>query len=370
MIISCTKNDLVNGVNTVMKAVPSKTTMTILECILITASEGIITMTANDMEIGIITSVNGTILEEGSVALDAKFFPDMVRKLPEGIATIKSDENDMTEISCDQMNYHLVGKSGDDFPYPDIVKEENDFITISQFTLREVIRQTVFSISDKDSNKVMAGELFEINGNMLKVVSLDGHRISMRNIELRQDYPYRKVIIPGKTLSELIKILSPEVEKVVDIFFTESNAVFEFNNTVVVTRLIEGEYFNVDQMLSSDYETKVTIEKKRLMDCIDRTTPLIRDNDKKPIIINIDNQSMELKINSTLGSYGDKIEIEKTGNDLMIGFNPKFLLEALRVIDDETINLYFINPKAPCVIRDDNQKYLYLILPVNFNTVN
>ncbi len=369
MRISCAKNELLNGVNIVLKAVPSKTTMTILECILITAQEGTIMLTANDTEIGIDTVVTGMIEEEGMIALDAKLFSDIVRKLPDNIVYIETDANHMAHIICEKSKFNLVGKAGDDFPYPENVQKE-DHITVSQYTLKEIIRQTIFSISDNDNNKIMAGELFEINGSTLKVVSLDGHRISIRNIELRQDYPYRKVIIPGKTLSEISKILSGEVEKVVDIFFTDSNAVFEFNHTVVVTRLIEGEYFNVDQMLSSDYETKVVINRRELIDCIDRGTLLVKDNDKKPIIINIEDQNMEFKINSTIGSMNEELEIEKSGNDLMIGFNPKFLLEALRVIDDESVSLYFMNAKAPCFIRDDENKYIYLILPVNFNTVS
>ena len=138
----------------------------------------------------------------------------------------------------------------------------------------------------------------------------------------------------------------------------------------MVSRLIEGEYFKIDQMLSSDYETKVIIHKKELLDCIDRATLLIKEGDKKPIIINITDGSMELKINSSVGSMDEEIDIEKMGKDLMIGFNPKFLIDALRVIDDETITIYLVNPKAPCFIRDEENNYIYLILPVNFTTVS
>lgn len=368
MKILCSKSDLLNGVNIVLKAVPSKTTMSILECILITAANGEIKLTANDMELGIETVIRGEIKENGVIAIDAKLFSDIVRKLPDSIVSIETDEKYITKIICDKANFNLIGKSGEDFSYlPNVEKDK--FITISQFTLKEIIRQTIFSIADNDNNKIMTGELFEIDKNMMKVVSLDGHRISIRNIELRQEYPYLKVIVPGKTLNEISKILSGEVEKVVNIYFTQNNIVFEFDNTVVVSRLIEGEYFNVDQMLSGEYETKIVVDKKDIIECIDRATLLIKENDKKPVIISIDDRSLELKINSTIGSMNESIDIEKTGNDIMIGFNPKFLIDALRVIDDEKISLYFMNSKAPCFIRDDNNKYVYLILPVNFNTV-
>ena len=143
---------------------------------------------------------------------------------------------------------------------------------------------------------------------------------------------------------------------------------FEFDATTVVSRLIEGEYFKINQMLSSDYETKFIINKKELLSCIDRATLLVKEGDKKPIILRISDDNMEINIQSQLGSMQEDIDIEKTGKDIMIGFNPKFLIDALRVIDDENVTIYMVNPKAPCYIKDDEQKYVYLILPVNFNT--
>ena len=233
--------------------------------------------------------------------------------------------------------------------------------------MKEIIRQTIFSIADNENNRLMTGELFEINGNELKVVSLDGHRISIRKIELKEKYNHIKVVVPGKTLNEVSKILAGGIEDYVNIYFTGRHILFEFDDTIVVSRLIEGEYFRIEQMLSSDYETKISINKKELQSCIERASLLVKEGDKKPIIMNILDESMELKINSFIGSMNEDINIIKTGKDLMIGFNPKFILDALRVIDDENIDIYMINPKAPCFIRDEEQKYIYLILPVNFN---
>ena len=243
-------------------------------------------------------------------------------------------------------------------------------MVISQYTLKEVVRQTIFSIADNDTNKIMTGELFDINGSELKVVSLDGHRISIRKIDLKNEYAPKKVIVPGKTLNEISKILPGDADKDVNIFFTQKHILFEFENTVVVSRLIEGEYFKIEQMLSSDYETKVRINKKEFLSCIDRATLLVKEGDKKPIIITIGDGSMELKINSIIGSMNEEIDIEKSGRDMMIGFNPKFLIDALRVIDDEEIDIYLVNPKAPCFIKDATESYIYLILPVNFTTVS
>ena len=298
--------------------------------------------------------------------MDAKIFSEIVRKLPDNEVIIETNSNLQTLITCEKAKFNISGKSGEDFSYLPYI-EKKDCITLSEFTLKEVIRQTIFSISDMDSNKLMSGELFEVDQNILKVVSLDGHRISIRKIELKESYEPRKVVVPGKTLQEISKILSGETESEVTIYFTNNHIVFEFSNTVVVSRLIEGEYFRIDQMLSNDYETKVRINKKELLSCIDRATLLVKEGDKKPIIINITDESMQLKIQSQIGSMNEEIMITKDGKDLLIGFNPKFLIDALRVIDDEEVSLYFMNAKAPCFIKDEEQSYIYLILPVNFN---
>lgn len=366
MKLICSKASLLKGVSIVSKAVPSRTTMPILNCILIDASANEIKLTANDMELGIETVIEGEIVERGIIALDAKFFSEIVRKLPDNDVVIESDDTFQTTITCEKAKFNIVGKSGEDFSYLPYI-EKNESISISQFTLKDVVRQTIFSIADNDTNKLMTGELFEINENRLRVVSLDGHRISIRNIELKENYSPLKVVVPGKTLQEISKILTGEAEDMVDIFFADNHILFEFDETKVVSRLIEGEYFHIDQMLSSDYDTKVKINKREFLNCIDRATLLIREGDKKPIILNIQDGSLRLKINSFVGSMNEEIEIEKEGKDLLIGFNPKFFIDALRVIDDEEVTLYMVNPKAPCFIKDDAGTYVYLILPVNFN---
>ncbi len=369
MKLVCSKSNLLAGVQIVSKAVPNKTTMSILECILIDASKGEIKLTANDMELGIETIIDGDIIEKGIVALDAKIFLEIVRKLPDNDITIDTDTSYKTIITCEKSKFTIIGKSGEDFSYLPQIERENS-ILISQFTLKEVVRQTIFSISDNENNKLMSGELFDINGDVLKVVSLDGHRVSIRKIQLKDSYEPKKVVVPGKTLNEVSKILPGGADSYVDISFTSKHIVFEFDQTTVVSRLIEGEYFKIEQMLSSDYETKVHINKKELLSCIDRATLLVKEGDKKPIIINITDESMELKINSVIGSMNEDIEIEKSGKDLMIGFNPKFLIDALRVIDDEDVDLYMVNSKSPCFIKNVEESYIYMILPVNFTTVS
>ena len=367
MKLTCQKSDLLKGVNIVSKAVPVRTTMPILECILIDAITDKIKLTANDMELGIETVIEGNIIDPGIIALNAKFFLEIVRKLPDNEVIIETETNFQTSITCEKAKFNIPGQSGDDFSYIPYV-ERNKRITISQLTLKDIIRQTIFSIADNDNNQIMTGELFEINDNELKLVSLDGHRISIRNIELKDHYDHQKIIVPGKTLNEISKILQGTANEEVSLFITENHIIFEFDQTLVVSRLIEGEYFRIEQMLSSDYETKIRINRRELLDCIDRATLLIKESEKKPIIMNITDNFMELKINSAIGSMNEDIDIEKEGKNIIIGFNPKFFVDALRAIDEEEVTLYMVNPKAPCFIKDYEGSYIYLILPVNFST--
>ena len=361
------KSALLNGISIVSKAIPAKTTMSILECILIDADVDQIKLTGNDMELGIETKVEGSILERGKIALDAKLFYEIIRKLPDGEAPviITSDNKFNTTIQCESALFNILGRDGEEFSYLPYI-ERDQYITLSQFTLKEAIRQTIFSISPNDSNKMMAGELLEVKENILKVVSLDGHRISIRNIALKESYESHKVIVPGKTLSEISKILGGDNEKEVQIFFSKNHILFEFDDTMVVSRLIDGEYFKIDHMLSSDYETRVKVNKREFMDSIDRSMILIRDSDRKPIILNVEDSNVNLKVRSTIGSMNADVSAYKAGKDIMIAFNPKFLLDALRVIDDEEVELYMMNPKSPCFIKDEEGTYIYLILPVNF----
>lgn len=368
MKITCSKSDLLSSVSIVMKAVSNKTTLPILECILIEVQDQI-KLTATDMELGIETYVNGTILETGKIAIDAKLFSEIIRKLPDSEIVIETDANYQALIKCEKAKFTIAGKSGDDFSLLPGV-ERTRGICLSQFTVKEVIRQTIFSTVENESTKLMSGELFEIEGNNLKVVSLDGHRISIRNVALKEQHDLIKVVVPGKTLNDVSKILDGGVEDFVDIYFTDKHILFEFGVTKVVSRLLEGEYYKINQMLTNDYETKVKINKKEFLDCIDRATLLIKESDKKPIILNINSGTIHLKIDSSIGSMNEEMDIQKEGKDLIIGFNPKLLLDALRVIEEEEINVYFMNQKAPCYIKDEEETYRYVVLPVNISNAN
>lgn len=367
MKISCSKSNLLSALNIVSKAVSTKTTMPILECVLIDVYADSIKLTANDLELGIETLLEGNVIEMGRIAIEAKIFTDIVRKLPDSEIYIESTPDCKTIIRCEKAKFVISSKSGEDFTeLPSIEKEKS--ISISQFTLKEVIRQTIFSISDNENNKLMTGELFEVKDGKLTVVSLDGHRISLRNIELKGNSSDVRVVVPGKTLNDLSKIITGGIDDMVNIYFTDRHILFEFDNTMVVSRLLEGEYFKIVQMLSMDHKIKVKINNREFLDCIDRASLLIKESDKKPIIVSIkDDNNMYLKVDTMMGSMNEELGINKEGEEIIIGFNPRFLMDVLRVIDDEDIYLYMRDAKSPCIIKDDAQSYIYVILPVNIN---
>ena len=358
MKISCMKGKLMQGISNVSKAVSTKTTHLILSCIFIEAENGNIKLTANDMEIGIESYVEGTVIEEGKVAIEAKLLSDIVRKLPDSEIHMETNEDFKTTIKCEKSLFTIAGKSGEDFSSLPVV-EKSKFITISQFTLREIINQTIFSISDSEYNNVMTGELFEVSNNRLRVVAIDGHRIAIRNVELKNESEDVKVIVPGKALSYISKIVSGGVDDDVNIYFADNNILFEFDRTKVVSRLVEGEFFRIDNMLNVDYQIKFTINKREFLDCLDRSSLLIKESDKKPIKLTIEDNMLYLKIDSLIGSMNEEIEIHKEGNNIIIGFNPKFLMDAIRAIEDDDITIYMNNTKSPCVIKDEEESYIY-----------
>lgn len=365
MKISLSKQALVKGVNIVSKAVPTQTTMAILQCILIDASEDSINLIANDMELGIETIVEGTIFERGIIALDAKIFSELVRKLPDNEVTIETDSSLKTILTCGETTFNLVGKPGDDFSYiPKVAR--NVPVVISQLTLRDIIRQTIFATSTNENNKTLTGELFEIKSNCLTVTALDGFRVAIRKVELKYETDDNKVIIPGKSLKEIVKIIDGGIDDLVNIFITPNHVIFEFDNTTVVTRTIEGEFIDVNRLIGDNNSIKVTIDKKKLSECIDRTTLLVKEGDKKPIIVDINDKYMEINITSYIGRMDEKIEILKEGNDIKIGFNPKLLLDALRVIDEDSIEIFMDTASKPCYITDASDTFRYIVLPVNF----
>ena len=363
------KNDLISAIQIVGRAVASKTTISIMECILIDATKGQIVLIGNKSEFGIESICKGEIAEPGKVALEAKLFQEIIKRLPQNEGTklcIETEENGNCIISCEKSVFKIMGRNAEEFPSLPIV-EKQEAVVVSQFSLRNMINQTIFSTANGENNKKMAGEYFEIKDNLFSITSLDGHRISIRKTCLKDSYSEQNAIVPKEVLADLSKIMTGGLEDMVEMYFSKQYLLFHYEDTTVITQLVEGEYFHVKQMLSTDYETKISVNRKQLLEDIDRARIMARDNDKQPLILKIAEDSLSLKIISDLGRMDAEIPVKQEGKDLLIGFNPNFLIDALQNIDEEEVSLYFTIPRSPVFIRDKDESYIYMILPVNFN---
>lgn len=365
MKVVITKDRLLKCLNTVSRAVPVRSTMDVLKCVLIEAEDNMLTLTANDTSLGIETKAEAMIDYPGSVAVDAALFSSIIRKLPENDVTIETDEMNNLSIRCENSKFTIGGRGTEDFIYlPDVAVTGE--IVLSQFTLREMIGQVIFSISDSQVNAAMAGVYMEVLGDKIRMTTLDLHRISIRTNELKEFYGHFSAIVPGKTLSDLSKIISGEHDKEIRIAFAKNHILFRYENTKLVSRVIEGEYFKVESMLKQDYKTHFKINKRDFLNCLDRSTPLINESDNKPVIFQISENNLGIVLKSAIGFMDEHLEIEKDGEDMKIAFNPKLLMDALRVIDDEIIDVYMVRFNYPCTIKDEGESYIYEILPVNY----
>lgn len=365
MNVICKKDNLLNYLSVVTKAIPTKSPKPILDCVLISASEIGVVMTCTDLDIGIQTSaIESVVSENGKIAVDAKFFYEIIRRLDGEDVKIILADNMKVNITCGNSNYDILSQDPSEFPdLPSVQKSEK--YQMSQLTLKNMLRQTLFSVAMDSSKPVFTGELFELKNNTLNIVSVDGYRISLRSTEMPQFSSDKDVIVMGKNLQELSKILSTKDDDFVDIYTENDHILFDLGMALVTSRLIAGEFIRYNQSFSGDYTTEVTINKNALLQCLDRASLITRDDKKSPVIISIKNNSLEITAKSEMGSALEEMHCNVDGDDMILAFNPKYLKDALRAIDDEDIKIRFIAPLSPCTILPiDGGEYKYLILPL------
>ncbi len=367
MHVICQKDELLTGVNTVLKAVSTRTTLPILQCILLDVYEDEFKLIGNDLELGIESNLKATIIKPGSIAIDARIFSEIVKKLPNSEVHIKVDEHQLMNITCEKSEFNIPGQSSNEFiQLPQITKKNP--LVIKQSILKEMIHQTIFSIAIEEIRPILTGELFEIKNNNLNIVSVDGYRVSIRQKELAKQFEDITVIIPGKTLAEIQKILDSDEENEVAIYFTDKHVLFEMNSSIIVSRLLEGDFPKYDQIFSTDYETLIKVDRKSILSSIERAALIARESKKSPVKFQIENSLLTISSNTDLGKVHEEIDIKKEGNELEIAFNPKYLIDALRVIEDNEIQLIFTSSLNPCIIKDPiKESYKYLILPIRLN---
>lgn len=358
----CSKENLIEGINIVQKAVSTKTTLPILEGILIQA-ENKLKLTGNDLEIGIECYVEADVMQQGSIVLNSKMLGDIIRKLPNSEVSVELKDNNMIIIECEKSHFELKGIPSAGFPaIPSIVKENS--LDVSQKTVRDMIKQTIFAVSMDENRPILTGSLIECKSNQVTFVSIDGFRLALRKSEAHGEIKDFSVVIPGKTLNEISKILQP-LDEIVNIISSNNQIMFDFGNCKVVSRLIEGEYLNYRSIIPQDFETKIRVNTKEMLSSIERASLLTMEEKKYPVKFSISDDKLVISSNTELGAVREEIRVDTTGNNMDIGFNPRYFMDALKVIEEDTVDVFFTSNVGPCTIRPvEKEIFAYMILPV------
>lgn len=368
MHIICSKEDLMTNINITSKAVSIRSTLPILECILLTVNDDGFKMVSNDLELAIETSyIQAETIEKGTIALEAKMFSEIVRRLPDKEVIIKTDETNMTFIKSGKTEFKILGQSGDEFPHLPLVEKTEEY-KISSNEFKNMIRQTIFSVSTMESKPTLTGELIEIENGSLNVVAVDSFRVSFRVSHIGTKNPDTSVIVPSKSLNELSKILPTTEETEVSLYFTDKHVLFAMQGCTVVSRLLEGEFLKYKQIFTDDYTTIIYVSRQEILSSLERASLISKDNKKTPVRLKIEDDNLIITSNTETGTSYDEIGIEMDGITLEIAFNPKYLIEAIKAIDTEKISIQFTTPLSPCIIKGyESDLYKYLILPLRLN---
>ena len=369
MDFTCQKNELEYALSYAARAASSKTTTSILECVLLVASvENGIHLVGTDNQISINTTpFFGEIEREGSVALNAKLFYDIVRKLPGDLIRIEVDDKLRTVMTSGKSVLKMSGLSGYDFPL--VVEEElvtEEKFTINTNKLKDMIRQTIFSVSNDPTKPVLTGELIEIKKQILRIVAIDMFRISYRAEKITNNNLESKAVVPARALGELSRMVQVERNEDIEFYFTDKKAVFNTEDFRLVANLLHGDFIRYDQIFNDDFSTKVSINREMFLFSCERV--LLLSADGRPINMKLDIGDEELLVYALTekGEVNDVIGCTTDGKELTIYFNPRYFIEVLRAIETENITLKFNSVMSPCTISldDDNPNFKYLIVPL------
>lgn len=366
MKFTCNQQILAKALNTVSKAVSNRTTIPILKGIMIKATEeGSLILTASDLEISIKKEINADVQEPGAIVVMAKLFGDIIRKLPNEDILISCDESGTVLIKTSFSEFNVVSFPTDEFPEIGNKEEGSESITLDRDIFREMIRKTAFAASVDESKGVLTGILTEIDEEFIKMVSLDGFRLALVK-ENMKSASTNKFIIAAKVMNEISKIISEDEEDSdINILLGEKREVINVGSNEIIIRRMEGEFIKYNDILPTENTTNVIVSKEMLLESIERASLLSREGKNNLIKMIIKNDLMTITSRSEEGNVKEEIIVEKTGNDLEIGFNSKFVLDVLKVIDDDQVSLNFKTGVSPCVVKPiDGDHYEYLILPV------
>lgn len=374
MKIICSRNQLLESIKNVSKAVSTKTTIPILSSILITTKPEHIVLTGNDMELGIETRMESIIRESGSIAVEPKYLMEFLGKVDgEDDIVLETEQNNTLVVRAGSLTFRVPVKDGADFvTLPEV--EELERFTVHSQAFKEMIRRTIFATDETHSNPIVGGLNIELKGNRLSMNATDSYRIAIRRIQIEDAKSDVSAVVPKRGLNDLSKILPDGEDDLLSVIVSKNYIVFEYDETMLMTRLIDREYFPIQQMISKDYDKELRINRKEFMRVIEIAMILFNEQEKRPVVLDITStpsgSNMEVRLNSSKGSMQEDLEIQAffkmEEKNIKIGFNPKYILDVLRAIDDEEISVYMTNAVSPIYVRDAEENYIYLMLPLNF----
>lgn len=365
MKFSCNQIKLSEAVLKVQRAVAIKSNISALDGILIRTKENQIELCGYDLELGIKTTIDAEVQEQGSIVLNAKLFSEIVRRLPEQTVNIEIDSNLIATITCEYCNFSIVGLSAED--YPSLPQFDNaSEVLISQTTLKSMIRQTIFAVAETDDKPVHTGTLFDIKDGEITLVSVDGYRFAMRKESLTNAGTH-SFVIPGKTLVELLRLI-PEEDKDLRISIGSRHIIFDLEDCSIISRLLEGEFLEYNSAIPSTTSTEVKVNTREFIASLERVSLLITDKLKSPVCCLFAEDTISLSCTTTVGKGLDKLVAEISGSKLEIGFNSKYLLDALKNADTDEVKIQMNGSLSPMKITPiSGESFVFLVLPVRIS---
>ncbi|MDO4830093.1 MAG: DNA polymerase III subunit beta [Clostridia bacterium] len=362
MKFSCFRTDIVNAISNVSRAVSSKASIPALEGVLIKGYGEKLNISGYDLEIGMTTDIDATIQEEGEFVIKAKLILDIVRKMPEEIITVETDDKMVVNVKSGSADFNIIGMSS--VEYPDLPTfEQTDGITLQSKILRDMIRQTVYAVSDNTSKPIYTGSLFEIENGIFRIVAIDGYRMAVRS-ENVDSQSKNSFVVPGKTQLEVLKLLTDDDENV-DIIIGQRHIAFQINSYRVISRLIEGTFIDYKTTIPNDTKTELIISTRSLIDSVERMALLNNDRIQSPVRCRFADDEIKLSCASAVGRANDEISVQIIGEDVEIGFNNRYMLEALKNTDTDEIRMILNGPIAPIIIKPvKGDSFLSIVVPM------
>lgn len=359
----CETETLSLACQNVQRAVSSKTSIPAVECILIKAASGELNLTGYDLEFGINTSIKAKVEEAGNILINARILCDILKKLPGEIVSIEADERQLARITSGEAKYNIMGMSADE--YPELPSVTGGFpIVLQQGVLKEMVRQTVFAVAVNDAKIVHTGIKIEIAENIIRLIAVDGFRLAIRKENINYEGDSLSFVVPAKTLSEVVKLMNDENAEI-SLGVGKRHIVFEIGSYNVVSRLLDGDFLNYKSAIPTTSTTSVRVNTRMLIDSIERTSLIISDKITSPVRCLFNDNTIKISSSTAIGTATDKINAAVTGEAVEIGFNNRFLLDALRVSDTDEVKIDLNGAVSPILILPpENDCFVFLILPV------